>query len=396
LDFLASQHRLILYDKQGTGLSDRELNIADGFERHADEVVELLDHLGVERAVMVGASQAAPVTIDLAARYPERTERIVVTSGYANGPRIFFRPEVLEAMTSLIRTHWGMGAKVLTDMLFPDADAEAARRQAHIQRASAEPETAALLLQEIHHTDVSDRLADVKCPALIFHRRGDRAIPFRGGQEIAAGIDGARFFPVEGTAHAISNEDDLDDLLPVFAEFIGGGDVSSETTTLKVILFTDLAGSTAMQARLGDEAAREVLRAHDAAVRRGIEKSSGREIKHAGDGVMAAFGSAADAVNCALTVRRDIETYNDNHDGEELLVRFGLNAGEPIAEDDDLFGLSVTLAARIGDWGEPGRVLVSDVVRQLLLGKGFEFAPAGSAELKGFDAPVALYEVRAG
>ena len=110
-------------------------------------------------------------------------------------------------------------------------------------------------------------------------------------------------------------------------------------------------------------------------------------------GMMAAFGSAADAVSCALAVKRDIAIYNDTHEGEELLVRFGLNAGEPIAQDGDLFGLSVTLAARIGDWGEPGQVLVSDVVRQLLLGKGFEFTSVGSAELKGLDEPVPLYEV---
>ena len=99
-------------------------------------------------------------------------------------------------------------------------------------------------------------------------------------------------------------------------------------------------------------------------------------------------------MSCALQVRRDIETYNDTHEGEELLVRFGLNAGEPIAEDDDLFGLSVTLAARIGDWGEPGQVLCSNVVRELLLGKAFEFTSVGEAELKGFDEAVVLYEVR--
>ena len=118
-------------------------------------------------------------------------------------------------------------------------------------------------------------------------------------------------------------------------------------------------------------------------------------MKHTGDGMMTAFGSAADAVNCALTVRRDIATYNDTHEGEELLVRFGLNAGEPIAEDDDLFGLSVTLAARIGNWGEPGQVLVSDVVKQLCEGKTFEFSSLGAVSLKGFDEAVTLYEVSA-
>ena len=119
-----------------------------------------------------------------------------------------------------------------------------------------------------------------------------------------------------------------------------------------------------------------------------------REVKHTTFWMMGAFGSALDAVSCALQVRRDIATYNDTREGEELLVRFGLNAGEPIVDDDDLFGLSVTLAARIGDWGEPGQVVVSDVVRQLLLGKTFDFTSLGEATLKGFDEPVPLYEVR--
>ena len=162
---------------------------------------------------------------------------------------------------------------------------------------------------------------------------------------------------------------------------------------VRTILFTDIAGSTSAQTRLGDAVARSIVRAHDIAVRRSLERHSGREVKHTGDGIMAVFASAVDAVNCALDVRRDVEALNAVHEGEKLLVRFGLNAGEPIPEDDDLFGLSVTLAARIGDWGAPGQVLCSNVVRELCAGKAFEFTSLGEATLKGFSEPVALFEV---
>ena len=246
--------------------------------------------------------------------------------------------------------------------------------------------------------------AKIVCPALVV-APSDGVWPEREVVEgLAQAIPGAGLTRSPGASIA-PHMDEHSVSLPIVVEWIAqvdpdargfpDGKLAAPVRSLQTILFTDLAGSTAMQSRLGDEPAREVLRAHDAAVRQAISEFNGREVKHTGDGMMTAFGSAADAVNCALTVRRDIETYNDTHEGQELLVRFGINAGEPIAEDDDLFGLSVTLAARIGDWGEPGQVLVSDVVRQLLLGKGFAFTSVGEAELKGIDGTVPLYEVAA-
>ena len=248
-------------------------------------------------------------------------------------------------------------------------------------------------LDTTHRHDATSAAARVSVPTFVLEHTTENLVPTALPESVARGMPGANLelfratslFTFQGRTAAViaSIVESMADERPV------AGHLSVQT-----ILFTDLAGSTAMQSRLGDEAAREVLRAHDAAVRQAIGEFNGREVKHTGDGMMTAFGSAADAVNCALTVRRDIATYNDTHEGEELLVRFGLNAGEPIAEDDDLFGLSVTLAARIGDWGEPGQVLCSNVLRELLLGKGFEFTSVGKVELKGLDEPVPLYEVK--
>ena len=157
---------------------------------------------------------------------------------------------------------------------------------------------------------------------------------------------------------------------------------------LQTILFTDLEASTALTQRVGDAAAQDLIRSHNDAVRAALDEHGGREVKHTGDGIMASFPSAVSAVSAALQIQRDLG-------GGEVRVRIGLNAGEPIVEDDDLFGTAVQLAARITDRAEPGQVLVSDVVRQLCAGKTFEFDSLGDVTLKGFADSIALFEARA-
>jgi class 3 adenylate cyclase len=136
-------------------------------------------------------------------------------------------------------------------------------------------------------------------------------------------------------------------------------------------MFTDIEGSTSLTQRLGDEGAQKLLRDHDETVRRALDSYNGKEIKHTGDGIMASFFSASRAVGCALQIQKTFSARNIANPEDTVKIRIGLNAGEPIAEDDDLFGTSVQLARRLCDRAQPGRVLVSDVVRQLVAGKGF-------------------------
>ena len=160
------------------------------------------------------------------------------------------------------------------------------------------------------------------------------------------------------------------------------------------ILFTDMESSTALTRQLGDAAAQEVRRTHNEIVRTALSANDGTEIKHTGDGIMASFSTASSALNCAIAIQRSVAAHKEEHSDSPLGIYIGLNAGEPIAEDDDLFGTSVDLAARICDHAEPGQVLVSDVVRQLAAGKGFMFSDIGDVVPKGFEEPVRLYEVR--
>jgi adenylate cyclase len=161
------------------------------------------------------------------------------------------------------------------------------------------------------------------------------------------------------------------------------------------ILFTDMEGSTSLTQRLGDAKAQELLRTHNAIVREALKAHSGSEIKHTGDGIMASFASASRALECAIAMQRAFAGHNESAE-EPIGVRVGLNAGEPIAEDEDLFGTAVQLAARICAQAEPGQILAPIVVRELAAGKRFLFADRGEVVLRGFEDPVRLYEVRWG
>ncbi len=164
-------------------------------------------------------------------------------------------------------------------------------------------------------------------------------------------------------------------------------------TALRTIMFTDLVGSTAMAQALGDARAIAVLGVHDQVVRRAIAENRGREVKHTGDGIMASFASAERGVKAAIDIMQDIEARRDADPTLQLQIRVGLNAGEPLSARGDLYGLAVSLAARLCDAAEPSTILVSDAVRMLCLGKEMEFIDRGTRELKGIQHPVTVCEV---
>ena len=186
-------------------------------------------------------------------------------------------------------------------------------------------------------------------------------------------------------------------MLAAIHEFLGEEEKATSAATLAglvTILFTDMEGSTTLTQHLGDAKAQEVLRAHNSIVRDALKACGGSEIKHTGDGIMASFPSASRALECAIAVQRAVAAQAQEHPEMPLRVRIGLNAGEPVAEEEDLFGTAVIVAARVAAHAEGGEILASDVVRQLAAGKGFLFSDRGDVALRGFEDPVRLYEVR--
>jgi class 3 adenylate cyclase len=177
------------------------------------------------------------------------------------------------------------------------------------------------------------------------------------------------------------------------AVLLPGGAADERDPGIRTILFTDIVESTTLTQTLGDEAALALFDVHNMVVRDALTNQGGREVKHTGDGIMASFVSAAAAVKCATQIQRDLAKHADNQRDQPLKVRIGAAAGEPVEQHHDLFGCTVQLAARLCSHASPEQILVSNVIAELCLGKGFAFQDVGEVVLKGFDRPVRAHAV---
>jgi pimeloyl-ACP methyl ester carboxylesterase/DNA-binding CsgD family transcriptional regulator len=192
---------MVRYDRLGVGVSDRELRDEDlAVDGEVEVIGALLDELGVERVGVLGGSSSGCAAIAFAARFPERVECLLLYGAYADGPAIT-PPAVREAIVATVRSHWGIGSRLLSDIFLGEVGSQEQERFARFQRLAASADTAARLLEQVYRNDVRDRLSLVNAPTLVVHRREDRAIPYRLGREVAAGITGATLVPLEGSAH---------------------------------------------------------------------------------------------------------------------------------------------------------------------------------------------------
>jgi pimeloyl-ACP methyl ester carboxylesterase len=198
---LTAGFTLLRYDQLGVGLSDRSVREHDLTLEHEVELLEaLVDHVGFERVTLLGASGGGAAAIAFAARHPQRVEQLLLYGTFADGSEIT-TPEVRQAILAAVRAHWGLGSRLLADVFLGDADREARDRFARLQREAADGETAATLLELVYRLDVRAELARLRVPTLVVHRRGDRAIPYRLGRELAAAVPHATFVPLAGSAH---------------------------------------------------------------------------------------------------------------------------------------------------------------------------------------------------
>jgi len=391
---LANGRRVIRYDKRGVGLSDRD--VADlSFESRVRDLEAVINATGIERCDLVGMSEGGPTSIAYIARYPEKVNRLVLYGSY---PRMPMQPDLSEPLLALIRAQWGMGSAALASAFVPYGDAAHVAAFNELQRAAASGVTVAKIIEETLQLDVTPLLPHIKVPTLVIHRKDDAIHPLDLARELATLIPDARLEAQEGEIYS-PWWGDSESVLNAIDEFLGvGGErrarpVASATGGLVTILFTDVEGSTALTQRLGDAKAQEVLRTHNRIVRDALKAHSGSEIKHTGDGIMASFASASRALECAIAMQRAFAAHNESAE-EPIRVRVGLNAGEPIAEEKDLFGTAVQLAARICAHAEASQILIPEGVRHLVAGKGFLFSDRGEVALRGFEDPVRLHEVR--
>jgi len=410
-DHLAAGRQVVLYDVRGAGSSDR--NVEDfSLEARVLDLEAVVDSVGVARFPLIGFGTGAHTAIAYAVFHPEAASHLILGNPFISGAE-FYRTvpamRAVKAMQGMAEDEWEYFTQSLAGGLLGFDDAGEANRLAKAMQSGMRPGDFLRFREAAEMIDVTELLPRVSVPTLVM-----RDDSIRIANELARGVAAA----IPGAHFVISSDREA-----ALAGFLGEKRAAqrsprgSATGALQTILFTDVEGSTALTDRLGDAAARDVLREHERITREALKAHGGSEVKTMGDGFMASFGSATKALECAIAIQKAFGGPGTNVGAEQLRdavpashdegtvaqplrpetpirVRIGLNVGEPIAESGDLFGTAVIVAARVAAQATGGEILVSDVVRQLVAGKGFLFNDRGEHALKGFEDPVRVWAVR--
>ena len=393
LNRLASFSRLIVFDKRGTGLSDRVAESAlPTLEQRMDDIRAVMDAVGSNRAAMFGISEGGPLSTLFAATYPARTAALIMYGTYAKWIRSDDYPwgptrEQHEAAFKAYEKHWGtpIGLKTLA----PSAANEERVRQwwAHFMRIAASPGAGITLYRMNVEVDIRAILPTIRVPTLILHRSGDRLQPCEGARYMAGQIPAAKFVELPGDDHIpwIGNADPL---LAEIQEFLTG-----ETPVLEVdrvlatVLFIDIVQSTQRVTAIGDSRWRDLVDNYHQQVRKEVVRLGGRVVNTAGDGIFATFDGPARAIKCARAVRDVVGSLG-------LAIRCGIHTGECVIEGNDVAGIAVHIGARVAAHADPGEILLSSTVKDLIAGSRVECSDRGSHVLKGVPGRWRLFAVK--
>jgi pimeloyl-ACP methyl ester carboxylesterase/class 3 adenylate cyclase len=386
--------RLIVFDKRGTGASDQIVGIAD-LETRMDDVRAVMDAAGSQRAVVMGASEGGPMSMLFAATYPARTRALVLYGTFARGvwaPDYPWMPTPAESARENVEDAraWGTDESAKWFLDAEDAaDPAKVRRQAQWLRMMATPGAVEQLGRMNDEIDVRHVLRSIRVPTAVLHRVEDH-ISIENGRFIAREIPGAQFVELPGGPH-MAALGDWQSVVRAVREFVvpvcSGPDAEPEPESiLATVLFTDIVGSTATAAELGDRAWRELLEQHHGRIREQLARYRGIELDTAGDGFFARFDGPARGIRCAAAIRDSLSELG-------LEIRAGLHTGECEILDGKVAGIAVSIGARVAARAGPGEVLVSQTVRDLVAGSGLAFEERGAAELKGVPGEWRLYAV---
>jgi class 3 adenylate cyclase/alpha-beta hydrolase superfamily lysophospholipase len=393
LERLASFSRLILFDKRGTGLSDRVADSAlPTLEQRMDDVRAVMDAAGSTRAALFGISEGGPLSALFAATYPMRTSALIMYGAYAKWIGDADYPwapsrEDHEAAFKAYEEHWGtpIGLKVLA----PSIASDERWRQwwGQHQRLSASPGAGVTLYRMNVEIDIRQILPTIRVPTLILHRLGDRLMNPAGAKYMAGQIPGAKYVELPGEDH-VAWIGEVDILLAEIQEFVTGVRPASEVDRiLATVLFVDIVGSTDRAAALGDARWRDLMNNYQQKVGKEVARLGGRVINTAGDGVFASFDGPARAIRCACAVRDGVAALG-------LTVRSGLHTGECEVDGDKIAGIAVHIGARVAAHAGPGEILLSGTVKDLVAGSGLRFVDRGSHTLKGVAGRWRLFAVQ--
>jgi class 3 adenylate cyclase len=376
---LASFSRLVLFDRRGTGLSDA-VTRPPTLEQQMDDLRAVLDHAGIERPALYGASDLGLCAL-YAATYPDQVSSLVLSGVAATGARTI-TPRVQALIADALENSWGDGT--LMQLWAPSQIGNRAFEEwwARMQRSAVSPGMARQILEMIAQTDLRAVLPTIRVPTLVMHTTDNTYIPVELGREVAELIPGSRYVEYPGTdTYSWLVEPWLDEL----EEFLTGRRSDDATDrVLATVMFTDIVGSTEAASRLGDGRWRQLLAAHNDVVRASLERWRGTEIKSTGDGFLATFDGPARAVRCASDIIDGVEPLGLN-------VRTGLHTGECELVGGDVAGMAVHIGARVMAQAQAGEVLASSTVKDLVVGSELEFEDRGSHALKGVTDEWRLY-----
>ena len=400
---LARRSRVIRYDCRGMGMSQRDaIDFSiDGAQRDLGGLVE---RLGLDQFALLRLPSSGDVAFAYAANNPDRVSHLIIWEGHQvqddlDSPR----REQLMAIEPVMEKDWELYVRIRARII-AGWDGSNAPIIESILRETHSVDSARGMNAALMKSDPEPYLRSIQAQTLVMYRGGVRARE-DNARLFASRIANSHLQVVrEASIGPFPNETSVVEMLDfispdtgLLGEYAHDRDHEGEHEhgALRVILFTDLEMHTAMMQRLGDDRGRALLREHEIITREALASYGGSEVKTMGDSFMASFGSATRALECAIAIQKAFSDRNASSD-EPLRVRVCISAGEPIEEDDDLFGAAVILASRIAAQAKGGEIVLANVVRELAAGKGFMFSDRGEIVLRGFDDPVRLYELKWG
>jgi class 3 adenylate cyclase len=376
---LARFGRVIMFDKRGSGLSDRlPPDVAPTLEQRMDDIRAVVDAVGCEQVTLFGVADGGPPAILFAAAYPSRVASLIL---HDTAARIRWAPDyefgwsegAVRAFVETVERSWGTGLMARQFDFEPGLHREFTR----MEQLAGTPGAIAPVYRAIVDTDVRALLPGLGLPVLVVHDPRSPIWPVDAARYLADRVPGARLELGRWMLLPGFDPEGVDDLVGLIEEFVTGAPPVVELDrVLKTVLFSDIADSTSRAAALGDRRWRELLDQHDAAVGREVERGRGNVVNTTGDGFLASFDGPARAIRCAeavVSVAKELD----------LDVRVGLHTGECEVRGDDLAGIAVHIGARVAALAQPGEVLVTSTVRDLVAGSGIEFDDRGRHELKG-------------
>jgi pimeloyl-ACP methyl ester carboxylesterase len=383
---LGSYAKVLIFDKRGTGLSDRVAELP-GLEQRIDDLRAVMDAVGMEQAALIGISEGGSMAALFAATYPSRCRALVLIGAYARFSSFMPSEEALAEFFKYTEHGWGSGASVHRFAPTRANDPVFQRWWGRHERSGASPAAAAALMRMNSQIDISDIVSTIRVPTLVVHRTGDANVNVEAGRFLAEHIPGARYLELPGIDHVPFVGDNAPEIADAVEEFLTGSRPPvAVDRVLATVLFTDIVGSTEKAVALGDNRWRDLLDSHHATIRRNLTRFRGNEVKSTGDGILATFDGPARGVRCACTIAEEIRPLGIN-------VRAGLHTGECEMIGDDVGGIAVHIGARVAALASADEVLVSSTVKDLVAGSGLRFADRGSQSLKGIPGEWHIYAV---